>query len=94
LSFVICHPCFPQNKRAKHDPPASSESASASGGGGAARKKTFAERQMEKMGHQKGKGLGKDGQGMAEPVVGSGQIGVQGLGFKGGIQREYVRVRM
>ena len=43
-----------------------------------------------KMGYVKGSGLGKDAQGIAEPITESSQLGRHGLGFHQGLQRETV----
>lgn len=45
-------------------------------------KKTFAERQMEKMGHEPGTGLGKCGQGIRSPLEASVRRRNEGLGYR------------
>lgn len=59
--------------------------------GGTPKPKSFAERQMEKMGYKKGQGLGASGQGIVTVIEESGQMGRLGLGFEiKGLKREKV----
>ncbi|XP_065834532.1 cap-specific mRNA (nucleoside-2'-O-)-methyltransferase 1-like [Oscarella lobularis] len=54
----------------------------AQAGGDATKYSDFARRQMAKMGHVKGRGLGKEEQGTADIVVQQMQLGRRGLGMK------------
>jgi len=45
-------------------------------------KMTFAEKMMRKMGHKPGQGLGKDGEGIIDPIQDAGNVGRTGIGFE------------